>query len=306
MPNRLINAAFGAGINRINQEIGSRVSGINNPLVRGGIQNLLDTALPGLGGGTPDLRDNAFGNLIQQRVAQSAQEFSSEIASPTQQTAGSVQLADSYDWRARLRPKKGGEDKFYSRVGVSEEMGGQALMDPIKQSGGLVWQNTPNIFAAGTADYHSAMMQGMNYPIRTFINSTPPDLPVQAEFSANDIYEARYMLAIFAFLKGATKAYFGDAAVASGDYGTPPPVLLFEYLGDHGFNKVPVVISNYTIQYPDDVDYVPVTVGNTITYVPTVSSILINLQPTYTPHKLRRRFDLDAVRSGAAYRDGFV
>lgn len=306
MPRRIINAALGAGVNRINQEIADRVSGVDNPLVRGGIQNLLDTALPGLGGGTPDLRDNAFDALIQQRVAQTAAEFSTQVASPTQNTASSEELAQSYDWRARLRPKKGGEDKFYSRVGVSEEMGGQALMDPIKQSGGLVWQNTPNIFVSGTADYDSALMQGMNYPIRTFVNSTPPDLPVQAEFTANDTYEARYMLAVFAFLRGATKAYFGDAAVASGDYGTPPPVLLFEYMGDHGFNKVPVVISNYTIQYPDNVHYVPVTVGDTVTYVPTVSQITIALLPTYTPHKLRRRFDLDAVRSGAAYRDGFV
>lgn len=306
MPRRIINAAFGAGVNRINQEIAGRVSGIDNPLVRGGIQNLLDTALPGLGGGTPDLRDNAFNTLIQQRVAQSAEEFSTQIASPTQATAGSEALAESYDWRARLRPKKGGEDKFYSRVGVDDALGGQALMDPIKQSGGMVWQNTPSVFVQGSADYNSAIMQGMNYPIRTFINSNPGDIPVTADFTANDIYEARYMLAIYAFLRTATKAYFGDAAVATGDYGTPPPVLLFEYLGDHGFNKVPVIISNYSIQYPDNVHYVPVTVGDTVTYVPAVSNIVVNLQPTYTPHKLRRRFDLDAVRSGAAYKDGFI
>jgi len=108
------------------------------------------------------------------------------------------------------------------------------------------------------------------------------------------------------FLKICTKAYFGDTAVASGDFGTPPPVMLFEYLGDHGFNKVPVVVTNYSMQLADDVDYVPVVVNDQTTFVPSKTNITITLTPTYTPHKLRRRFDLNAVKTGRAYKDGFI
>ena len=82
--------------------------------------------------------------------------------------------------------------------------------------------------------------------------------------------------------------------------------MLFEYLGDHGFNKVPVVIQNYTVQYPDDVDYVPVQTNTQITYVPTRTNIMINLKPTYTPHKLRRYFNLESLASGQLYKGGFI
>ena len=36
------------------------------------------------------------------------------------------------------------------------------------------------------------------------------------------------------------------------------------------------------------------------------TNIVITLTPNYTPHKLRRRFDLNAVRTGQAYKDGFI
>ena len=58
---------------------------------------------------------------------------------------------------------------------------------------------------------------------------------------------------------------------------------------------------------PADVDYVPVatavTSGET-TYVPTMCNFQINLQPTYTPHKLRKRFDLQRFTTGKNYKDG--
>ena len=88
--------------------------------------------------------------------------------------------------------------------------------------------------------------------------------------------------------------------------GAPPPVLLFEYLGDHGYNKVPVVVSHYNFTYPNDVDYVPVEVQGTVTYVPTLMQIVITLSPQYTPSKIRRRFDVNALANGEAYRDGFI
>ena len=198
-------------------------------------------------------------------------------------------------------PKNGGADKFYSSLGNADY-----LLRPIKESGGLVWQYTPTIFLSGTADYNQALMQGMNYPINTFTNSRAPDIPVTADFTANNAYEARYLLAVMTFLRVCTKAYFGDTAVASGDYGTPPPVLLFEYLGDHGFNKVPVVVGSYQMSLPDDVDYVPVVFRDEITYVPSKSNITVNLIPTYTPHKIRRKFDLQGITNGATYKDGFI
>lgn len=307
-PNRFTNgrvfSALGTTLeSKLSNQVGKGLSKVKNPILRSGLGSIVNNFLPGFGGGIPDFSDNNYRELVNKRLSAIAQETSNVIAKQnTISTTGtSDKLTNGYDWRARLRPKSGGVEQFYGTVAS-----GEALMRPLKESGGLVWQYTPNIFLSGTAEYNQALMQGMNYPINTFISSRPPDIPVAADFTANDIYEARYLLGIMTFLKVCTKAYYGDASVASGDYGTPPPVLLFEYLGDHGFNKVPVVVSNYSIQLSDDVDYVPVVVNDSVTHVPTKTNIVITLTPNYTPHKLRRRFDLNAVRTGQAYKDGFI
>lgn len=284
----------------LSNQVGKGLSSVRNPILRSGLGTIVNNFLPGFGGGIPDFSDNSFRDLVNARLERIAQQSNTVIAAQGISSA-STTLSKGYDWRARLRPKAGGIEQFYGSVPR-----GDALMRPLKESGGLVWQYTPNIFLSGTAEYNQTLLQGMNYPVNTFVSSRPPDIPVSADFTANDTYEARYLLAIMTFLRVCTKAYFGDAAVASGNYGTPPPVMLFEYLGDHGFNKVPVVITNYSIQLPDDVDYVPVLVNTEVTHVPSKTNIVITLTPSYTPHKMRRRFDLDAVRSGQAYRDGFI
>jgi len=292
--------------------LAKQLNKISDPLLRDALGALGNAFFPGLAGGIPDMSDNTYAKLIAEKYAQSEAE---ETAIRNSRTAGSGVLQASKDWRARLRPKRGGADQFYSADGADY------LLRPIQETGGLVWQYTPTIFMSGTANYNSFEPQGSNYPINTFINGRAPDIPVTADFTANDTYEARYLLAVIVFLRICTKAYYGDSAVASGRYGTPPPVLLFEYLGDHGFDKVPVVVSNYTMQLPDDVDYVPVVTGvnqdaqaaaatpgsdtgTEVTYVPTRSNITINLTPTYTPHKLRRRFNLEELTTGKLYTDG--
>jgi hypothetical protein len=289
-------------VSKVNNAAGGAIGKIKNPLLRGAAGQLLDNLLPGFGGGTPDFTDNAFREAVTGRL-NVLLEATDQAGTVQIITSDAGELGKTYDWRARLRPKNGGVEQFYNKTGME---GLNHLLKPLEESGGLVWQYTPVIFLSGSAEYNETMMQGMNYPINTFISSRPPDIPITADFSANNIEEARYLLAIMTFLKICTKAYFGDDAVARGRPGVPPPVLLFEYLGDHGFNKVPVVVTNWSMQLPDNVDYVPVQVNNQVTYVPTLTNIMINLKPQYTPHKLRRRFSLEAITSGAAYKDGFI
>lgn len=301
MPTFPFNNAISAARSKLNTVTGNTLGKIKNPVLRGAAGRLLDNFLPGFGGGTPDLTDSTFRQAIRNRVVELTQ--NTDLAGTIQVfTNDGGELSNKYDWRARLRPKNGGVQQFYSK----DNNAANYLLKPLEEAGGLVWQYTPTIFLSGSADYNEALMQGMNYPINTFINSRPPEIPITADFSANNIQEARYLLAVMTFLKICTKAFFGDDAVARGTAGTPPPVLLFEYLGDHGFNKVPVVVTSYSIQLPDNVDYVPVQVGDTVTYVPTLTNIMINLRPQYSPHKLRTRFSLENITSGAAYKDGFI
>lgn len=291
--NSVLNNAAANGINKLRDK---------NPILGDIAGGLIGQVFPGFGGTQANFGSNVFDNLMRDRMVASVAEQKSII-----NRFGSNELTvdtgqphqENFDWRARLRPKKGGEEFFYNQLGAK-----QYLLEPIQQSGGLVWQTTPQIFLSGTAEYNAEQGQGMNYPVQTFGKSTPPEIPVAADFFATNNYEARYLLAVLTFIKVATKGFFGDRAVINSEYGTPPPVMLFEYLGEHGFNKIPVVISNYTIQYPDDVDYVPVTFGDEVTYVPSRSNIMLNLSTAYTPHRVRRNFSMHNVANGTL--PGFI
>jgi len=268
------------------------------------VNRILDAFLPGLGGGVEDYRGNAFLDSISttgNRLAEGVQ--NAGTITNISDEKSSQNLGVSYDWRARLRPKAGGADAVYQA-----DKGG--LLAPLKKAGGIIWQETPSIFLTGTVDYNMTHLHGQNYPIYTYMNSTPPILPITADFFANDMYEGQYLLAVFHFLRSVTKGYFGESAIAQEKYGTPPPVLIFEYMGDHGFNKVPVIIRDYSIQLPPEVDYVPVVskVGEDTqtTYMPTRCNITINLAPSYTPKKIKEKFDVEAFRNGRNYKDGFI
>lgn len=252
------------------------------------------------------------GSEFLSRLSQQQDTFAS---GQTQTTVNETQaeqpgITTDFDWRARLRPKNGGRDLFWKgKDGATAEDPDDYLLKPLHDAGGLIWQYTPDILVSSQVNYNMPDFHGQNYPVMTYKNTIPPAIPVTSDFSCNTIDEARYMLAVQHFCKVATKSFFGDIAVADGYYGTPPPVLLFEYLGKHGFNKVPVVITSYSITYTPDVDYIPVAtdvLGQEVTYVPTLFNMQLNLQPSYTPHKLRKRFDLKRFTTGAAYKDGFI
>tara|TARA_B100001057_G_scaffold263238_1_gene263395 strand:- start:1656 stop:2567 length:912 start_codon:yes stop_codon:yes gene_type:complete len=268
------------------------------------ISGLLGSVFPGLGGGIENFQDNSFLSAI----ANSSQELQNQVnnAGALNVSTGTGAGQNSYDWRARLRPKNGGMKKLYGNKGDAQN----SLLDPLEKTGGMVWQTTPQIFLAGQVDYNEHLGHGMNYPVYTYNNTRPPPLPVTAEFYANDMYEAQYILGIFHFIRTVTKSYFGESAISQGNYGTPPPVLIFEYMGDHGFKKVPVIMRSYSIELPDGVDYIPVASKvngeNQTTFVPTRTNIMVDLAPAYTPKKVREKFDLEAFRRGDNYKDGFV
>ena len=271
---------------------------IDNPIVRSGVGSIVNAIDPRiLGAGR--IND---GNIFAAEYDRRAVDLFNELNQASSPSTSISSRESSYDWRARLRPKRGGQNRFYSPQGGFNDY----LMRPIKESNGLVWKYTPTIALSGMANYNAHTGQGMQYPVRSYQDSTPTDVIISGTFTANDIYEARYMLAMFTFFKIATKGDFGDIAVAKETAGAPPPVLLFEYMGDHQFYKVPVIVSSYNLTMDNNIDYVPVEISGTTSYVPTVCDIVVSLQTQYTPSKVRRRFDVNAIANGEAYRDGFV
>ena len=66
------------------------------------------------------------------------------------------------------------------------------------------------------------------------------------------------MLAAWRFFNILTQSDFGEQAVLTGKAGSPPPVLQFSYLGPFGFDRVPVLMTDFNVIIGNNVDMVPV------------------------------------------------
>lgn len=228
------------------------------------------------------------------------------------------------DWRARLQVMRANKDDFFGEANASSGEEGKPnakadIMGPLVADRGIIFHYQPSMFIAYSATYDTQSFQGTNYPLHTYINSQPPTLPIQIQYTCTNQEEARYLLAMMHFLKLSTKAQFGESAVVSGKFGRPPPVLEFSYLGPQGYDRVPVVVNDVNFIMQNNVDYIPVehaivtsenhvsafrTTENDassisqVTYVPTDLEMTITVLPQYSPRRTRRLFDLDNMRKG--------
>jgi len=228
--------------------------------------------------------------------------------------------------RARLGP---------TRAAMTDVLGNNDcgnLLQPLWPTKGMVWPYTPNVTFGGQANYSSYHFTHSNYQFHNFQNSAPEFLQVAGTFTAQTNEEARYMVAMMRFLRGATMMEFGIPAAQRGLAGTPPPVLRFNYLGAHMFNNIPVVVNNFNFTLEDSVDYTEVQLpttnglglgglassfndfifGDSITpegnrtWVPTRMMLVVSLLVQQNTRNVRENFDLADFKRGALINKGFV
>jgi hypothetical protein len=211
------------------------------------------------------------------------------------------------------------EDKMRARLGPASktiagktEVLGPAYCDenilaPLWKTRGVVWPYTPDIMFGASAEYNNFHFTHSNYPYQNYVKSMPAEITVVGMFTAQTVSEARYVLAVIHFLRAMTMIEFGDEAAKAGRAGTPPPVLRFNYMGDHQFNNVPVVVSTVNYQLERDIDYVSVPgPNNTTSYVPTSLNMTVTLLVQQNPSKVRKEFDLAKFKTGDLLSKGFL
>lgn len=227
-------------------------------------------------------------------------------------------MLSSTDFRARLSPKTGYAENL-TILGPKNE---NNLLFPLYSTGGVLFPYTPQISTGAVTEYDPTSFIHSNYGYNAYVRSYPKTISISTEFTAQTSDEALYLLAVIHFFRSVTKSYFGINPYNLA--GTPPPTLLFNYLGDYQFNNVPVVIKNFDYTYDAKVDYVPInttsdqfysqgmgvslpnTTGSGFTYVPTHMAVSLELDTQYIPIDLRDNFDLDKFRSGALLGQGYI
>jgi hypothetical protein len=101
-----------------------------------------------------------------------------------------------------------------------------------------------------------------------------------------------------------TKMFYGSS---SGSLGNPPPVARLNGYGKYVLNNIPVLLTNFTTDLPQDVDYIPCTVGGEVNYVPTQCVFTVTCAPNYA-RRSQARFSLQDYAAGRHINgpEGFV
>lgn len=222
---------------------------------------------------------------------------------PTQQiqTTASFSAPGEQDWRVRLGLPA---DPSYLS---------SPLLKPLVTTNGLVFPYTPTLIISHSANYSAIHPVHTNYPFYAYENSQVDQLVITGSFIVQNSLEAQYWVAVLHYLRSITKMYYGN----SDPQGAPPPAVKLNGYGDYVFNNVPVIVTNFTIDMPTDVDYIATNIGEQSTdlqseipeiaaqakasgaysYAPAESQITITVQPIYSRSQTER-FSLNSFING--------
>lgn len=153
------------------------------------------------------------------------------------------------DWRVRLSLAPGA-DYLYR----SSDLSYTDILFPLKDTDGVIFPYLPQINISYRANYAPVEITHTNYKNYFYTNSSLDDLTITADFTAQDNVEAKYMLAVIHFFKSVTKMFYGQDINPRG--GTPPPLCYLTGLGEYQFKNHPLVLSSFSYNLPNDVDYI--------------------------------------------------
>jgi hypothetical protein len=154
------------------------------------------------------------------------------------------------DWRFRISLSNEA-NYLYMDESITFE---NSLLYPLKATNGVLFPYTPKVDVTYTANYDATEIVHSNYKFYNYRNSSVENLSITGDFTAQDTYEANYMLAVIHFFRSVTKMFYGKDNDPRN--GIPPPLCYINGHGTYAFNNHPCVITSFTLNYPSDVDYV--------------------------------------------------
>lgn len=171
------------------------------------------------------------------------------------------------DRRVSLRPRDQGRGRAL----------GNGLLNPLKETNyGMVWPYTPTINYTHDIDYQTMQMVHSIQDFHMYSKTAAVPLSVDGTFTVQNQKEGQYALACIHFLRTMAKMNFGENDPLAG---TPPPILLFNAYGPFVFKDLPVIVKSFTVNFPDEVDYVLVgATGSTTTT--TLELAQVDIQPS--------------------------
>jgi len=185
--------------------------------------------------------------------------LASSVAAQTRNAQSQVPVATNLgsaasngDWRVRLSLAQGAD---YLYKAPSDTVG---ILQPLIATNGVVFPYTPKIDMSYKSNYQNYDLTHSNFRGYFYQNSQVSDINISAHFTAQNTFEANYLLAVIHFFRSVSKMFYGKDA----QRGTPPPLLFLSGLGQYQFNNHPCLLSEFTYNLPDEVDYLRAGVAN--------------------------------------------
>jgi hypothetical protein len=117
----------------------------------------------------------------------------------------------------------------------------------------LKFQYTPQIEYSNDVKYDAYSLTHTNYQPYAYSRTENPTIGLTCKFSAHTKEHFNHCEYAIRFLRTYTKMNYGRT---DNQRGQSPRILRFFAHGSPIFNQVPVVISKFSMTFPDDIDYV--------------------------------------------------
>ena len=153
------------------------------------------------------------------------------------------------DWRVRLSLAPGAD--YLYKVKPSSSAG---ILEPLAATDGVLFPYTPSISVQYAASYENTELTHSNYKFFTYRGSAVDNISITCDFTAQDTFEANYLLAVIHFFRSVTKMFYGQDQ--NPKIGTPPPLCYLSGLGAFQFDAHPLAITSFNYTLPTDVDYI--------------------------------------------------
>jgi len=165
---------------------------------------------------------------------------------------------------------------------------------------GIVFPYTPTIQYETKATYSPKNTVHSNFTQYFYQNSSVTPITISGKFTVENDDDAAFLLMTLHLLKTLTKMKQGKDSNA----GAPPPVCKLSAYGNYMFDNVPVVISSFTHELPDNIDYFTTSKMNKVidinlanNSVPVISSIKVICTPVYSRRQMTN-FSVDQMIGG--------
>jgi hypothetical protein len=194
--------------------------------------------------------------ITPDELAQINQNVTEQRARDQQVLATQRNQTNDGDWRFKLSLAPNA-NYLYKAAAFEQLDTGQVsaagIMQPLLYTDGVVFPYTPTVTTAYRANYSNYDLTHSNYRGYFYQNSAVEEINITGTFTAQDTKEANYLLAVIHFFRSVTKMFYGATDPLRG---APPPVCFLTGLGQYQFNYHPVLVSSFSYNLPNDVDYI--------------------------------------------------